>query len=400
MTALRSPTGRFVLAVLGVYTLLRLVTTAILLWITYAEQDPVIFTDEYPRYFDLAVLWDGKWYQRIALEGYPSELPRDELGQVQQNPWAFYPVFPFLGRAVMALTGLPFPVAATLVATVLGYAAALVMAFLIRERVGDAAAIATVALFAAFPAAPTLQVAYTESLATLLLGVVLWLLARERWVAAGSVALLTGLARPIALPLGVVALVAVALRWRRRATDPVTRSDLVGMLTALAGCGLSGLVWPAIVWWGTGEPDGYTSTMSAWRGGQPVQPFAPTLGMTRYLFGDVGPWLLLAAGVLLVVAVVGPWAHGLGAELRAWCLAYPFYLAAALDPWTSIYRYLIVLFPLFTLMVGGGWPPGTDRRPRWLLPLRTVVVVLLFIGWQVWWSWELFRFEPPSDNPP
>ena len=52
---------------------------------------------------------------------------------------------------------------------------------------------------------------------------------------------------------------------------------------------------------------------------------------------------------------------------------------AALDPWTSIYRYLIVLFPLFTLMVGGGWEPGRDNRPRWLLPLRTVVIALLFV---------------------
>src|SRR5690606_16412709 len=132
-------------------------------------QDPVIFTDEYPRYFDVARLWDGRWYQRIAEEGYPAELPRDETGQVRQNAWAFYPVFPLLGRVVMGLTGLPFPVAATLVSVLLGYAAALVMAFLLRERVGGTAALATVALFAAFPAAPTLQIAYTESLAALLL---------------------------------------------------------------------------------------------------------------------------------------------------------------------------------------------------------------------------------------
>src|SRR5690606_20410254 len=132
------------------------------------------------------------------------------------------------------------------------------------------------------PAAPTLQIAYTESLAALLLCVVLWLLSRERWVVAGVVALLTGLARPIALPLGVVALVAVWLRWRRRRTEPVTGAEVLHMLAALAGCGLCGLVWPAVVWWGTGEPDGYTTTMSAWRQGEPVTPFAPTLEMTRY----------------------------------------------------------------------------------------------------------------------
>jgi hypothetical protein len=166
----------FVLAVLAVWTLLRLVTTAILLWITYAEQDPAVFTGEQPPFFDVAILWDGKWYQRIALEGYPDRLPVDRLGEVEQNPWAFYPVFPMAVRLLMSVTGLTFGVAATIVATLLGYAAALVIAGLLRRLVGAAAALGAVALVGAFPASPTLQVAYTESLALLLLAGVLWLL--------------------------------------------------------------------------------------------------------------------------------------------------------------------------------------------------------------------------------
>ncbi|USQ77110.1 hypothetical protein [Ornithinimicrobium cryptoxanthini] len=395
-------TGRFLLILLGLYTLFRLFTTGVLLWIVAEHQDPVIFSGEVPRYFDLATLWDGAWYERIATEGYPDQLPVNDQGQVRQNEWAFYPIFPLLAKGLMLVTGLPFAVAGPVVATVLGYAAAVVMGLLLRERVGTPAALGGVALFAAFPAAPTLQVAYTESLATLLLCAVLWLLIRERWWAAGAVALLTGLARPIALPLGLVALVAVIVRWRGRAERPLSRREAAGMFTALAGCGASGLIWPALVWLGTGVPDGYPVTMSAWRQGEPVTPFAPTLDMVQFLFGDFrGLVYLVGFLVLLGVMMLGPWARGLGPVLQTWALAYPFYLAAALDPWTSIYRYLILLFPAFVVLIGGGWPRADARATAtWLIVLRTVVIAALFLAWQVWWSWELFRFEPPRDNPP
>lgn len=395
-------TGRFLLILLGLYTLFRLFTTGVLLWIVAEHQDPAIFSGEVPRYFDLATLWDGAWYERIATEGYPDQLPVNAQGQVRQNEWAFYPVFPLLAKGLMLLTGLPFAVAGPVMATVIGYAAVVVMGLMLRERVGATAALGGVALFAAFPAAPTLQVAYTESLATLLLCAVLWLLIRERWWAAGAVALLTGLARPIALPLGLVALVAVIVRWRDRAARPLSRREYAGMFTALAGCGASGLIWPALVWAGTGVPDGYTVTMSAWRKGEAVTPFLPTIDMVQFLFGDFrGLVYLVGFFVILAVMVLGPWARGLGPVLRTWTLAYPFYLAAALDPWTSIYRYLIILFPAFVVLIGGGWPRDDPRStPTWLLVLRTVVIVALFLAWQVWWSWELFRFEPPRDNPP
>ena len=395
-------TGRFLLVLLGLYTLFRLITTGILLWIVAEHQDPSIFHGEVPRYFDLATLWDGAWYEKIATTGYPSELPLNDQGEVRQNEWAFYPMFPMLAKGLGMLTGLPFAITGPIVATVLGFAAAVVMGLMLRERVGAVAALGGVALFASFPAAPTLQVAYTESLAALLLCGVLWLLIRHRWLAAGILALLTGLARPIALPLGLVALVAVIWRWTRREQEPISRREYGTMFAALAGCGLSGLIWPAIVWAGTGVPDGYTVTMSAWRSGEPVTPFSPTIDMVQLMFGDTrGVWLLLGFFALLAVMMLGPWARGLGPVLQTWTLGYPFYLAAALDPWTSIYRYLLLLVPAFVVMIGGGWPRGDAKAtPTWLIVLRTVVIVALVLGWQVWWSWELFRFEPPRDNPP
>ncbi|WP_228386311.1 hypothetical protein [Ornithinicoccus halotolerans] len=400
---------RFWVAVLVGWTLARLVTTGILLWITHAEQHPSIFTDGYPRYFDVATLWDGQWYQRIATEGYPDHVPRDETGAARQNAWAFYPVFPLAARVLMVLTGLPFAVVAPLLATALGYAAAALLALLLRERVGPAPALAGVLLVATFPASPTLQVAYTESLALALLVVVLWFLGRERWLAAGAAALVTGLARPIALPLGLVALALALRRARRHREQPVTPGEAGRMLVALAACGASGLLWPGIAWLGTGQADAYTETMGAWRAGDQVVPFAPTLHRVQELAGPMlGPVLLVGGAALLAVAVLGPWARGLGPALRAWSLAYPLYLAAVLDPWTSLYRYLLLLFPVPLLLVGGGRATGSAdrpggsgwRQPPWLLWVRTGVLVALFVGWQVWWSWELFRFEPPRDDPP
>lgn len=395
--------GRFVVLVLLIYTALRAFSTVVLLWITHTQQDPVVFTGDNPRYFDVAALWDGQWYARIAEEGYPTALPLTQAGLVAQNEWAFYPLFPMAARVVMTLTGWPFAVAGTLLATALGYGAAVVIAGLLREKVGSAGALGAVALWAGFPAAPVLQVAYTESLALLLLGGVLWLLIRRRWLWAAALALLTGLARPIALPLGLVALVAVIQRVRRRDAEPITAAETAGMVSSLAACAASGLIWPVLVWARTGQRDGYPATMSAWRGGEQVALFTPTIDVVQLVLGPSrGPWLLAGAAALLFLAVLGPWAAGLGAELRAWTLGYPLYLLAALQPWTSTYRYLLLMFPLFVVFIGAGWAAdeARGRQPQWMLMVRTLVLLLLFLGWQVWWTWELFMFVPPRDNPP
>ncbi len=42
---------------------------------------------------------------RSSQNGYPEVLPTDEAGNVQENAWAFYALFPVLGRVVAGLTG-------------------------------------------------------------------------------------------------------------------------------------------------------------------------------------------------------------------------------------------------------------------------------------------------------
>jgi hypothetical protein len=396
------PRRVFIAWVLALYALARVVTTTILL-VVMQHQVPSGMTggDDVPvSYFPFTALWDGQWYQTIAHTGYPSELPRSEGGSVQQNPWAFYPLFPLMARAVMAVTGLGFPAVGSTIALLCGAGAAVLMGLLLRERIGDPAAYLVVALWASFPASVTLQLAYTESLAMLLLVAYLYALAKERWLVATAVALLVGLSRPIAVPLGLVTLVEVVVRWRARRERPITRGTYGAMLAALVGCGVAGLLWPAIAWWRTGVRSAYTDTMATWRGSGTVEPFTPWWGMSKYALGDTwGPVLLVAVPLLIVAMMAGPWARALGADLRTWTLAYPAYLAAVLDPFTSIFRYLVPLFPILVVVLGAGWADrrgNTWKRLLW----RFVPLLLLSIVGQYYWTDILWRFVPPSDYPP
>jgi len=395
----------FVPLVIGLYAVARAISFVILT-IVAGHQVPTGMSggDDVPvNYLGFLAMWDGQWYQRIAEGGYPAQLPRDALGEVEQNEWAFYPMLPMLSRLLMIVTGWSFNASAGFISLACGFGAAVIMALLLRDRLGTLPALAVTFLWSNFPTAVTLQIAYSEALAMLVLTAYLLALSRERWLIATGLAVLVGLTRPIAVPLALVALVAVWLRWRDRAARPVTRTEWAAMGVAVGGTGVAGFIWPAIVWLGTGVRSGYTDTMGAWRAGRVVTPFVPWADMARWLFGeDRGMPVLVALIVGLVAMVAGPWARGLGPQLRAWSLAYPAYLGVVLDPFTSVFRYLLPLFPLVAVLLGVGWrePRRDPRRARVLLVARLVPLLVLSIMGQWYWTDILYQFSPPSDYPP
>jgi Gpi18-like mannosyltransferase len=159
----------FIFRVLAIWALCR-TFSVVLLTVVSRYQAPVDWTGPHPSYFSMTVLWDGFWYRLIAESGYPPALPLDAAtGAVQQNAWAFYPAFPMMSRLLMKVTGLGFPVVGSTLALLLGFGAAVVMGLLLHDRVGPKVALAAVAVYAACPVSPSFQIAYTESLATLLL---------------------------------------------------------------------------------------------------------------------------------------------------------------------------------------------------------------------------------------
>ncbi|WP_157606412.1 hypothetical protein [Phycicoccus sp. Soil802] len=386
-----------------VYLALRAVSAVLLV---LASRDQVVMPDwtgPTVEPIDMTVLWDGSWYRYIAEHGYPHVLPVDPgNGHVSQNAWAFYPLFPILARMLMSVTHLGFPVVAATLSLLCGLGAALIMGQLLADRVGPRVALGTVAVWGAFPAAVSLQIAYTEAIAMLVLCGLLWALVRRNWVVTGALALVLGVTRPIAVPVAVVVALVLLLRWRRRAVDPVEPGEYAAGAFALVASAVGAVAWPLIAWQVTGVRSAYTETMAAWRVGNVITPFKPWLGMSQWTFrdfakGDVyGPVALAALATTIIVLTCGPWATRLGPELRAWCLAYPAYLAVVLDPFTSIFRYAIPLFPLVAVVLGGAW---VERGARHLWTKVSLLVAIGIAG-QAMWIWKLLVYVPPSDYPP
>ena len=349
-----------------------------------------------PDYWNFINIWDARWYGEVISNGYPAVLPVDAAGNVQENTWAFYPLFPFLGRALSALTGMAPAAALVLIAMLSGLAAALVLYILFRHRVPHGTAMWAVAFFATFPVSGILQVPYAEPLTILLLGAALLLVLRRQYYAAMPVVVLMCLSRPVGVPfaamLGLLFVCRLVQRGRGR-DSPVHTPRELGSLAGLAVLsGASALVWPAAAWAATGDFEAYTKTETVWRGHDLV-PFKPWFDTGIQLFGPVlgvlAPFIF--AG-LFALMMYSPPVLKLGIELRLWCACYMAYLLLFLHPQTSTFRMLLPLFPL-------ALSAALLSRSRAYRGTVIVMFILLQIVWIVWlWAWA--QLPGGGDYPP
>jgi len=409
---LRPTRWRWWVQVLAVYAVARVVSAVILLIVAQAQVANV-WTPAAPSYLEYTgLMWDASWYRQIAEHGYPAQLPIGADGLVQQNVWAFYPLFPVLVRGVMAVTGAPWQVAGPLLALVAGAGAMVVIHRAVEVgapravRARPGLALATVTLVAFFPTAVVLQIAYTESLALLLVASALLLIVRRRYLLAVPVVLALGFTRAVALPMALVVVVHAVARWRasRRSADPpdptvgswddLTRRDAVGLGGLLAAAAVSGVAWQVVCGAVTGVPDGYLQTQAAWRARPDVVPVIPWVDTSRWLLGGWGPAALVAVLAGVVALLLCAPARRLGPELRAWPAAYLAYLVGVAEPGTSLGRFLLLAFP-FAAVTASMVRSDAGRRRAW-----AVSIVVLMVLCQVGWVWALWRLTPPSGWPP
>jgi hypothetical protein len=303
-------------------------------------------------YLQIANNWDGTWYQRIAVQGYPAQLPHDGTGAVAPNTWAFFPLYPWIAGAVQT-AGLSWAAAATAVSLVCAAAAIVLVRSVTAHVAGPRIAFWTTAFLSFFPSALVLQLPYSEALALLLLAAVLRCLQRGQYLLAAPLLLLLGLARPVAAPLAIVVTVHLAAEVRAVRAVPrvlAARALAAPLLTWLAAV-VAVLEWPLVIWWRTGVRDGYRETMAAWRTPHLVVLFRPWVNASQLFLGRCAGPVVLVTGVAALAWWL--WRQGrrvAGRDLTVWCAAYAAYLLAVLDSFTSLPRYLLPLFPLGTML--------------------------------------------------
>ncbi|MGX0886164.1 mannosyltransferase PIG-V [Kocuria rhizophila] len=393
------------LAVLALYGLSRVWGWAVFS-VVGGQQGPGPWGQGPLGYLDFVATWDSDWYRTIFEHGYPSELPRDSLGTVRENPWAFYPVFPLLVRGITEVTGTGWAGTASTVSLLAGFGAALVLYRLTctapvmstpRTRGGASVpALWAVAVFAFNPVAPVLQTPYAEALSLLFLLSAILCVVRGRAAGAAVFVVLQALTRPT----GVALAAALGVWWLWRSVRDVRarrrawyRCADRWLAVALLACAAA-LAWPVITWAVTGEPTAYTETEAAWRGSSGVVPVLPWFAQaTRFL----GPVAGLLAPVLLVAAAVpvlrsGPVRSALPFFVRVWLAAYGCYLLLVLNPQSSTFRLLLPWAPLAAALVR----VSDSRAYRVLLVLGGALLQLVWVGWL--WHWK--QLPGGGDYPP
>lgn len=378
--------------VLAVYAASR-VTSFCILAAAALQQGVNPWLPPMPDYWHFVQIWDSEWYGRVVENGYPSVLPRAATGEVKQNTWAFYPVFPLFVRVLGGIPGTTWEAWAQVVALLAGFAAAVVLYRLFCHRAEHSDALWGVALVAFFPISAILQIPYAESLGLLFLAwALLWILER-RYLSAIPVVAVMALTRPVGVPFALMLGMLFLVRIARRGTVGTTRGELSRLFVLGIAAVASALAWPAVAWIVTGQPDAYTATETVWRGGGTLVPFLPWFDTGQYLFG---PALGLAAPFVLVAlaALYFTSAHvrRIGLEMELWCVAYVVYLLAFLHPQTSTFRMMLPLFPLALAAAR----LSTSRAYRWV---TLMLFVLLQIVWVVWlWVWA--QLPGGGDWPP
>lgn len=375
-----------------VYWLSRLVTVAIVLVFAWF-QGKNYYSGAHPDYITYANFWDARWYQYIASTGYPNTLPFDSAGHVQQNNWAFLPVYPFLVGGLAAITGLAWSLVAVLVSFISGWGFALVLYRIMRHRLNVSQSTWAVVFACVAPVSPLFGFAYAESFFLFLLAIALLLLLERNYLMLALLLPILAFTRPGVIAFGIVFVGHWVLRWVHRRDDPFPLGDRIQVFLLTVWAGICGLAWVVIAGLVTGQFDAYTATELSWR--------AQYIGFVDLLPGTAwfqsGVWWLgqplgTIVPLLLMVGFVGllflPSARKLGTDLRLWLAGYGIYTFLFFFPQSSTFRILAPMFPVAGMLA--------QIRSR----LIKVLLVLLGIAGQVGWlyiAWQIIGYDwsPP-----
>lgn len=345
---------------LAVATRLALVTIS---WLTlrtfprfapYPAQLPDDFLPAHPL-LDGWARWDASHYIAVARLGYGNPASPSAHGGL-----GFFPLYPLLMRALVAVAGVDrtngaYAVAGILISNACFLAAIALLTLLGAMLVGERAALEGVLLLCVAPFSLFFGAVYTESLFLLLVAAALLFGNRGRWRTAGIAAGLGSATRLVGLLIGP-ALLVLAYRRGARPRD----------LAAIALLSPSGLVaFFAYLWWTFDDPFAYFDAQSEWGGWDEHVRFYADLFVTRpreALGGDPRHLIvLLNVALLLVFLALLPlcWRR---LDPGTAALTTLLVVVQGATTWVSLGRYLL---PAVGVFFAGGWLLARPRLAGW-----------------------------------
>ncbi|MCC4249480.1 hypothetical protein [Microbacterium testaceum] len=372
-----------------VYVVARLVTTTFFL-LAAALSGPASRYGFAPSLSELALGWDAQWYWLVAVSGYPADLPLTPEGGVAENAWAFLPVYAYLSAGLGTVLG-SWGAGAVVISLLSGFGASVALHAVLRDRIGDSAALWAVTFFACGPLAALFQVGYAESLFLFLLFLALRCVQVRRWGWLYALVPAMGFTRPGILAFALFLGLYGVHRFLRRRVEPLPLTDVAHVVGVAAVAVVVGFAWQVIAGLVTGDPGAYLATELAWRRnwiGDTSDRFVPVEGwiqaagfwFTHWGLGAVAGYAALVLVVLGAAAALlfAPQVKRLGIEVRLWSASYLIYLLLVFFPQSSLFRLLVPISPLW-----GALAVPSSRGWRW------AVLAAALLG-QWWWIYNMY----------
>jgi hypothetical protein len=330
--------------------------------------------------------WDTKWYIDIANRGYGWKKAAGT------SPTAFFPLYPMLIHAFMAVTHRSGILSALFISNAAFLGALLYLWRLARWELNAAVASRTILCIAAFPTALFFFAGYTESLFLFLTVAAFYHMRRRDWLIAGAFAALAAGTRVT----GILLLIPFVYEYARDRNFSLRNLDrgVAGLMLAPLGL-VAFMIYLAHT---VGDPLAFSHAQTAWQKTFTVQIWSGFLESFRRLI-DLPHASYMEAHNVIEVTLGGLALAGSVLAARRLPAAYGLYLIAfwlvtltspAIQggypvPLVSLSRYVLSLFPFFIWL---GIQTGSRAVEETYLVLSVGMLALLTVqflngGWVI-----------------